>query len=107
MITKMQFAKHIVENFAKHVKGFEDFNYDDDFDKVKEFVNEIGTSSSLAVALNFLGVLENENDKDYSNSRSGTFIMRIDTRKNRPQNEEMCQFLSVSEMLEILPDHLE
>jgi hypothetical protein len=41
MITKMQFAKHIVENFAKHVKGFEDFNYDDDFDKVKELTKDL------------------------------------------------------------------
>ena len=103
MMTKTQFAKHIVEKYAEE-NGFEDFYYDDNLNQVKEFSKDIYSSSSLAAALNFLGVLENDEDKQYANSRGGLFVTRFLPKK--VADEEIFQNISVAELLQLLPDKI-
>ncbi len=98
MMTKTQFAKHIVENFALK-SGLGSLSYDDC--PIEDLCGRICESSSLAVALNFLGHLKRDEDNEYALSRGGVFVTRLN-----PKEEPMTQFITVAELLQLLPDKI-
>lgn len=86
MITRPQFCNYLIKKFAES-EGI----------KVED-VNEdmIRKSSSLAVAMEYLGKIQNPENQEYATTRGGIFILTDD-----------ASILSVREMLSFLPTHLE
>ena len=91
MLTKEQFAKSIVQNF--------EINISEDNKPFKE--SDVMKSSSLAVAAEFLGLLKTQEYKDYAASRAGTIAMYWDS------TTKQTYFLSVRDVLSLLPDRIE
>ena len=104
MMTKTEFAKMIVEKYVEDTYETLCFSVDDNVQMIQEdLIEKIYTNSGLAVALEFLGYITDEKDKEYVKTRSGSFIGRIDYSKNANPSLNYKQ-ISVREMLSILPD---
>jgi hypothetical protein len=88
VISKKQLCKIILDNFEKT-------------EKRKPTEADITGSSSLAVAMEFLGQLENPMYKQYASERGGMLYMYIDEEKRG------VSMLSVRELLGLLPDEVE
>ena len=85
MINRTQFCNYLIKQFAES-EGI----------KVEEVTEDmIFKSSSLAVALEYLGKIQNPENREYAASRGGIFILTDD-----------ASILSVREMLSFLPTHL-
>lgn len=95
MMTKRQFAKYIVEDFSKRELGWENYNFDKDPEKAKVLICHIGDSAGLGIVLDFLGVIDDENIKEYVGEREQDLIFRCEG--------EVVQNLSFREILELLP----
>lgn len=89
MITKSQFARYTVDEFVKN-------NLEGDPTKLEETM--VLQSSSLGVAMEFLGMIKSNELKEYVSSRGGTVIQYID-ESTTPK----LHVLSTREMLELLP----
>lgn len=88
MINRTQFCNYLIKQFAES-EGI----------KVEEVTEDmIFKSSSLAVALEYLGKIQNPENREYAASRGGIFILCDD---------KAPAILSVREMLAILPTHSE
>lgn len=88
MITKKQFAESIVRDYCRETGV-----------KEEELSGwEILKSSSLAVAMEFLGMLKTPEQQEYAKNRGGTFVL---------VNSAEFQHLSTREMLGLLPDEIE
>lgn len=88
MITKKMYAHSILEKHAESENI-----------KVSDITeNDIYKSSSVAVAMEFLGMLESQEAKDYAEERGGTQILYID------REEMSTHILSAREILGLLPD---
>lgn len=91
MISKKDFAEHIIEEFCKSEKM-----------NPKDLTEcHILKSSSLAVAMEYLGLIETPELKDYAKNRGGTFILKT----NHP-NDGSVRILSTREMMDLLPETL-
>lgn len=86
MITKKQYCKSIIEQFR----------HNEDLDVVTEC--DIFKSSSLAVAMEYLGLLSSKKYIDYAKFRAGTVIHIYDEDIKSYYN------LSTRELLALLPD---
>jgi len=91
MMTKKQYAKSIVNDFCKNNLGGKDPK------NVDNWGPYLFMSSSLAVALEFLGLLD-EHQKEYSTTRGGTVKIYYDEEIREPV------ILSTRELLSLLPD---
>jgi len=99
MMTKTQYAKSIVEEFYIkncHRPEFSNYTY---YTEVKDWGKFINESSKLAVALEFLDLLTDE-EKKYTETRGG--LERMFTEVN--SNGVECAILSTRELLSLLPD---
>lgn len=67
MLTRKQFALEIVKHFAED----ENLDFSTDENQLKKFAGYMCRSSNLAVALLELGVLQDEDDIFYAQSRGG------------------------------------
>ena len=86
MINRTQFCNYLIKQFAES-EGI----------KVEEVTEDmIRKSSSLAVAMEYLGKIQNPENQEYAATRGGIFILTDD-----------ASILSVREMLSFLPTHLE
>jgi hypothetical protein len=88
MISKKQLCQIILNDFEK-IEGR------------KPTEADITSSSSLAVAMEFLGQLNNPMYKQYASERGGRLYMYIDEEKRG------VSMLSVRELLGLLPDEVE
>lgn len=88
MLTKSEFCKSIVEKECEML-GLE---------RSKAHIG-IYQSSSLAVALDYLGEL-NAIESEYAQSRGGILHHYIDTQDDKPIG---CYYLTVRELIELLP----
>lgn len=96
MITKKNFAEHILEREAKKMGIANNIDALNE-EKIDQLVGMIGQSSSLAVALDVLGYLNKYPEaKAYAENRGGVFVLA-------PRGEGV---LSVRDMLELLPDEI-
>ena len=92
MITKTQFCQHIVDKFCcdnrlKPEHLCEDF---------------ITQSSSLAVAMEHLGLIKTPELQQYASERAGIFI----AFSSKPLTEKGIDILTVREMIDLLPETL-
>jgi len=86
MLTKKEFCEYIIYDFKRS-------------EKVKSVTeNDILKSSSLAVAMEYLGLIENKEMQDYAASRAGCQILFAD--KQEPK------MLTTRELLNMLPDDI-
>lgn len=92
MMTKTQYAKSIVERFCND-NGIKQ-------EEVTSWWDYIMTSSCLAVALEFLGML-NESEAAYSSGRAGCERLYVDVD---PNGKPVAAILTTRDMLELLPD---
>ena len=95
-MTKKQFAKWIIINNSTYNRK-EKFTKD----SLKKLVPEIYTSSSLGVALEYLGVITKEEfpkEYEYVQSRGGIYLTFMDNET------EKLATLSVREVLDLLPE---
>lgn len=92
MITKKKYA----ENYA--LRYSVDHNV-----PFKELHSHIYKSSCLAVALEYLGMLTDDDEKEYAASRGGTLIVSSPEIIN---GEPGCYILTMREMLDMLPETL-
>ena len=90
MLTKQEFAENIVDEFCK-----------EDGVAREDAHTRIYASSRLAVALEFLGELSEE-EKEYSSQRAGTEYQKIVLNDDGTFNE--VHFLTTREMLQLLPN---
>ena len=88
MITKTQFCQHIIDSFCCN-NNLKQKHLTEDF---------ITQSSSLAVAMEFLGLLETPEFKEYAANRAGIFISVSNPDTNK------IDMLTVREILELLPE---
>ena len=86
MVTKEEFCWMIINNFKQQEKIFDI----DDADMLK--------SSQLAVAMEYLGLIEDQEMKDYAESRGGTICLGRIT----PKGEDI-KTLSARDILSLLP----
>jgi hypothetical protein len=84
MLTKKQACKSIVEEFLDHAGYVE----------IEE--SHAMQSSSLAVAMEYLGLLTSKEMKDYASTRAGLFMCANDG--------EEVKVLTTREFLALLPD---
>lgn len=83
MLTKKEYCESILEDYAINVGR-----------EINE--SDIYQSSSVAVAMEFLGLLETEEAKEYASSRAGTMLL---TNKGK--------VLTVRELIAMLPNNLD
>jgi len=89
MISKNQFCRHIVGEYCQHERINE-----------KELSDaHCYRSGSLAVAMEHLGLIRDQETKDYVSSRNGLYITSFD---NNPAN-----ILTMREMIDLLPNNVE
>jgi hypothetical protein len=88
MLTKNQYCYSIIEQFS----------VENDIKPEEVNENHILSSSSLAVVMEFLGRIQNEDLREYAKSRSGVITLGFDQEKRTPY------VLTVRELLETLPD---
>ena len=86
MITKKQFCEHIVNDFCET----------NCVRKEKLTDAHCTQSSSLAVAMEFLGLIKSKSIKEYTETRSGDFITHYDNG--------IFVFLTVRELIKMLPE---
>ena len=90
MLTKTQYAKSLIQNNARgeSERILSGWVTSDD----------VGKSSSVAVAVEFLGLTTDPLILDYCRSRGGYVSMYFNPDQNT------CEILSARELLDILPD---
>ncbi len=86
MITKEQFCKMIIKEYLK----------DENQEKINDW--DILKSSNLAVCMEFLGIIKDNEAKEYASSRGGVIFTYCDI-----ENENIAT-LSARELIEILPN---
>lgn len=91
MMTKTQYAKVLIREFCNEVGLPEDTD-------PAALVGRIYSSSTLAVALETLGVLKTNDDKMYAASRGSTFATYVDYEAKE------VAILSNREIIDMLPD---
>jgi hypothetical protein len=98
MITKKDFAEYIIEEHA--------ISENVNIEEIKEHpIPHVFKSTACGLALEYLGLLDGDKyktEREYLSSRAGSFISIFD--KN---NEPHMRFLSVREMLQLLPEKIE
>ena len=90
MMSKKEFAEEIVRRFCEENK----------IDR-KDAHNHIYSSSRLAVALEFLGEL-NQEEKEYSITRGGTEYLHSNFDAEKKYID--THFITTREMIDMLPD---
>lgn len=90
MMTKEQYCRYIIKQFADSEGKCTGRVTEDDIFK----------SSSLAVAMEYLGLLKTTLSKEYAYSRGGTVFLSVSDNKE-------IETLSVRELLSLLPETLE
>ncbi len=90
MITKEMYCKQILQDFA----------YDEriPIDQIDD--NYIYSSSTLAVAMEFLNLLKSKQAKEYTATRGGIFFTCVD------ENKKEVNILSTREFINLLPDKI-
>lgn len=93
MLTKTQFCKSIIHDFKinENIKDIDD----------NKLENYICKSSSLCVALEYLGLLKDKQSIKYANTRGGTLFIYSDCETKE------IETLSTRELLSFLPETLE
>jgi len=94
MMTKDQYAKSIVKEFCKKELDGRDPN------EIRDWGDYIHMSSSLAVALEHLGLLTEE-QKEYSSSRGG--VHRAYIKGSKENDDYEFATLSTREIISLLP----
>lgn len=94
-MTKIQFAKSIVSSFRINNEITNDVP---DID-LESYVFQ---SSALGVALEFLGLIINEDIQEYVSTRAGCLYSYADTPEGSSEPE--IAFLTVRDILQLLPD---
>lgn len=93
MITKKQFAEKVISDFLKE-------------QKIKEFNESLVLQSSLvAVAAEYLGLIESQEMKEYASSIAGTLIL-LDKWAIYSSKRPLVNILTVREMLDLLPEKI-
>ena len=92
-MTKKEYAQMIIDRYKddNHIQSNEELN------------KHIYSSSSLAIAMEFLGLLDKDELK-YSKTRGG--IIEIYCYKDQVTQNSIIRILSVRDMLDILPDKI-
>lgn len=85
MITKKQFCEIIIENFCR-----------DNNTQVNDGL--VTQSSKVAVAMEYLGLIESEEMKEFASERGGILFLKFDEKTGK------TDFLTVREMINLLPE---
>lgn len=88
MISKEQFCKILIKKFERSEGRF-------------PTEHDITSSSCLAVAMEYLGLLKTPMYTQYASERGGTLYAYTDEEKRG------MRFLTVRELIDLLPEHVE